>query len=89
VPDGEGEPSIKQWKSMVKKLMADRFQLKFHFEKREQSVYMLTVARTGPMLTRSESDPIASGGWDLDHLETLARPTKRWRILPMRWDKAF
>ncbi len=62
VPDGEGEPSIKQWESMVKKLMADRFQLKFHFEKREQSVYVLTVARTGPKLTRSKSDPSASGG---------------------------
>jgi len=62
VPDGEGEPSIKQWESMVKRLMADRFQLKFHFEKREQSVYVLTVARTGPKLTKSESDPSASGG---------------------------
>jgi uncharacterized protein (TIGR03435 family) len=61
-PDGEGEPSIKQWESMVKRLMADRFQLKFHFEKREQAVYVLTVARTGPKLTRSESDRSASGG---------------------------
>ena len=61
-PDGDGEPSIKQWESMVKKLVADRFQLKFHFEKREQAVYLLTVARTGPKLTRSESDPSASGG---------------------------
>jgi uncharacterized protein (TIGR03435 family) len=61
-PDGEGEPSIKQWESMVKKLMADRFQLRFHFEKREQSVYVLTVARTGSKLTRSESDPNAPGG---------------------------
>jgi uncharacterized protein (TIGR03435 family) len=61
-PDGEGEPSIKQWQSMVKKLMADRFQLKSHFEKREQTVYVLTVVKTGPKLTRSQSDPSASGG---------------------------
>ncbi len=61
-PDGEGEPSIKQWESMVAKLMADRFALKFHLEKQEQSVYVLTVARTGPKLTRSESDPSAPGG---------------------------
>jgi uncharacterized protein (TIGR03435 family) len=59
-PDGEGEPTIKQWESMVKKLMADRFQLKFHYEKREQSVYLLTVASTGPKLTNSDSS--ASGG---------------------------
>ncbi|MDW5265216.1 MULTISPECIES: M56 family metallopeptidase [Acidobacteriaceae] len=61
-PDGEGEPSIKQWQSMVKKLMADRFHLKFHLEKREQSVYVVTVVKTGPKLTRSESDPGASVG---------------------------
>jgi uncharacterized protein (TIGR03435 family) len=61
-PDGEGEPSTKQWQSMVKKLMADRFQLKFHLEKQEQSVYLLTVARTGPKVTRSESAPGTLGG---------------------------
>jgi uncharacterized protein (TIGR03435 family) len=61
-PDGEGEPSIKQWESMVKKLMADRFQLKFHFEQREQTVYVLTVAKTGPKLTRSQSEPSAPAG---------------------------
>jgi hypothetical protein len=49
-PDGEGEPSGKQWQSMVEKLMADRFQLKFHFEKQEQTVYFLTVVKTGPKL---------------------------------------
>jgi uncharacterized protein (TIGR03435 family) len=56
-PDGEGEPSIKQWQSMVRKLMADRFQLRFHYEKRELSVYALTVAKTGHKLTRSQGDP--------------------------------
>ena len=61
-PDGEGEPSIKQWQSMVKKLMADRFQLKFHFEKRELTVYALTVARTGAKMTRSQGDPGAPAG---------------------------
>jgi uncharacterized protein (TIGR03435 family) len=61
-PDGEGEPSIKQWQSMVKKLMADRFQLKLHYEKRELSVYVLTVARTGAKMTRSQSDPSAPPG---------------------------
>jgi uncharacterized protein (TIGR03435 family) len=61
-PGGEGEPSIKQWQSMVQKLMADRFQLKFYFEKREQSVYVLTVVKAGSKLTRSQSDPSATGG---------------------------
>ena len=56
-PDGEGEPSIKQWRSMVKKLMADRFQLKFHYEKRELTVYVLTVAKTGPKMAKSQGAP--------------------------------
>jgi uncharacterized protein (TIGR03435 family) len=62
-PDGEGEPSIKQWESMVRKLMADRFQLKFHYEKREQSVYLLTVASTGPKLTKSDSSGLGGMGF--------------------------
>jgi uncharacterized protein (TIGR03435 family) len=61
-PDAEGEPSIKQWRSMVKKLMADRFQLKFHYEKRELTVYTLTVAKTGPKMTTSQSDPSMVAG---------------------------
>jgi uncharacterized protein (TIGR03435 family) len=47
---------------MVKKLMVDRFHLKFHYEKRELSVYALTVAKSGSKLTRSQSDPSAPGG---------------------------
>jgi beta-lactamase regulating signal transducer with metallopeptidase domain len=50
VPDGEGEPSWKQWQSMVGKLMVDRFHLRFHYEKRELAVYALTVAKGGPKL---------------------------------------
>jgi uncharacterized protein (TIGR03435 family) len=61
-PDGEGEPSIRQWRSMVKKLMADRFQLKFHYERRELNVYELTAAKSGPKLIRSQGDPKGSTG---------------------------
>jgi uncharacterized protein (TIGR03435 family) len=61
-PDGEGDPSIKQWQLMVGKLMADRFQLKFHYEKQEQSVYLLSVVKTGPRFTKSQSDTNAPGG---------------------------
>lgn len=61
-PDGKGEPSAKQWQSILKKLMADRFQVRVHYEKRELSVYALTVAKNGPKLTRSQSDPSAPEG---------------------------
>ena len=48
VPDREGAPSNRQWKVMVQKLLADRFQLVFHHEKRDLNVYILSVARGGP-----------------------------------------
>src|SRR5262249_28062640 len=34
-PDGEGQPSERQWKIMLQKLLADRFKLTFHREKKE------------------------------------------------------
>jgi uncharacterized protein (TIGR03435 family) len=56
-PDGEGAPNDKQWKGMVQKLIADRFKLAFHRDKKELSVYVLSVAKTGPKLIKSEGDP--------------------------------
>jgi len=56
-PDGSGQPDAKQWKVMVQKLLADRFRLAFHRDKRELSVYAIVPARTGPKLTKSEGDP--------------------------------
>ena len=56
VPNLPGEPSDIQMKSMVQKLLADRFKLKFHREKKELSVYVLSVAKNGPRnLARSAS----------------------------------
>jgi uncharacterized protein (TIGR03435 family) len=56
-PDTEGRPSTKQMQTMVKKLLADRFKLKFHRDKRELSVYVLTVASGGPKMTKSTAAP--------------------------------
>jgi len=56
-PDGTGQPNDKQWKRMVQKLLADRFKLAFHRDRRELSVYAIVPARTGPKLTKSEGDP--------------------------------
>ncbi len=56
-PDGEGAPSDKQWKGMLQRLIIERYKLTFHREKRELSVYVLSVAKTGPKLTKSEGDP--------------------------------
>jgi uncharacterized protein (TIGR03435 family) len=56
-PDAEGQPSDAQWRSMLAKMLAERFQLTFHHDKKELSVYVLSVAKDGPKLTKSEGDP--------------------------------
>jgi uncharacterized protein (TIGR03435 family) len=49
--DTPGEPNLHQQQEMLQKILADRFQLKFHKEKRELSVYAIQVAKGGPRLT--------------------------------------
>lgn len=56
-PDVEGQPSIRQARELFQKLLADRFALKFHNEKRELSIYTVVVAKGGTKFTKSESDP--------------------------------
>jgi len=56
-PDAEGRPSMKQMATMAQKLLEDRFQLKYHHEKRELSVYVISVAAGGPKMTKTTSAP--------------------------------
>lgn len=56
-PDGEGVPSDKQWKGMLQKLITDRYKLAIHRDKRELAVYVLSVGKAGPKLTKSDGDP--------------------------------
>jgi uncharacterized protein (TIGR03435 family) len=56
-PEAEGLPNRKQLEGMMQKLLADRFQLAFHREKKDLSVYAITAGKTGPKLTKSEGDP--------------------------------
>jgi bla regulator protein blaR1 len=56
-PEADGLPNRKQLEGMLQKLLADRFKLTFHREKKELSVYAITVAKTGSKLTKSEGDP--------------------------------
>jgi uncharacterized protein (TIGR03435 family) len=55
-PESEGAPSEKQWQDMLQKLLADRFKLAFHREKKDLPVYALSVGKTGPKLTNSGGD---------------------------------
>ncbi|MEP6535395.1 MAG: TIGR03435 family protein [Bryobacteraceae bacterium] len=56
-PGGEGQPNDKQWKGMVQKLLADRFKLTFHRDKKELGVYAMVVGKNGPKMTKSEGNP--------------------------------
>jgi len=61
-PDTPGQPSRDQMKLMIQGLLADRFQLKFHIEKRELPVYAMIVPKTGTKITVSAGDPNAFPG---------------------------
>ena len=54
VPDQEGVPSSRQLRTMMQKLLAERFKLKFHHEQRELPAYVLTVGKTGEKLTKTQ-----------------------------------
>ena len=56
-PDVPGQPNVAQIKMMMQKLLADRFQLKFHRDKKELSVYAITVGKSGAKISKSDSDP--------------------------------
>lgn len=57
VTPGETRPSLDQQMAMLRTLLSDRFQLKFHTEPKEFSVYALTIARNGPNLKESSAGP--------------------------------
>jgi uncharacterized protein (TIGR03435 family) len=42
---------------MLQKLLADRFQLEIHHERKELPVYVMTVARGGPKMTKDANSP--------------------------------
>jgi len=47
---------------MVQKLLVDRFQLRFHTEKKELPVYAMVLAKGGPKIAVSAGDPNAFPG---------------------------
>lgn len=66
-PDMEGLPSEEQDRVMLRKLLADRFQLKVHSIQKTFPVYALTVEISPPKV--SASDPSANS-----HLRILMKP---------------
>jgi uncharacterized protein (TIGR03435 family) len=54
IPDAPGTPNTEQVRVMIRKLLADRFKLAFHKEKRDLPAYVLTVAKSGEKLPPTE-----------------------------------
>jgi uncharacterized protein (TIGR03435 family) len=64
-PDRPGRPDIEQLKAMIRKLLADRFQLTNHHEKQELPVYAITVVKSGAKLIENDSDPNGEPGFNV------------------------
>jgi uncharacterized protein (TIGR03435 family) len=80
-PDAPGQPNVDQMKVMIQKLLADRFRLKFHFEKRDLPAYAITIAKTGAKLIKSQDDPKGIPSWGFRR--TPAGMTMIFRNSPM------
>ncbi len=52
-------PTLEQQMAMLRQLLADRFQVRFHREPKEMRIYALTVAKGGPKLKPTTLDPDA------------------------------
>ena len=61
-PEADGLPNRKQLEGMLQSLLADRFKLTFHREKKELSVYAVTVAKAGSKLAKTSADANALPG---------------------------
>jgi uncharacterized protein (TIGR03435 family) len=56
-PDTEGIPSITQLMAMVQQMLPDRFELKFHREKKELAAYGLSITKSGIKIQEETSNP--------------------------------
>jgi uncharacterized protein (TIGR03435 family) len=70
-PDAEGQPNLKQMGIMVQKLLAERFKLTFHRDKRELSVYVISVASGGPKMSKTTAKATDQQGFGFRALGDL------------------
>jgi uncharacterized protein (TIGR03435 family) len=54
LPDHEGAPSPNQLRTMVKKLLAERYGLKLHQEKREMPAFVLSDGKAGSKISPTQ-----------------------------------
>ena len=78
-----GPASNDQMRPMLQALLAERFQMKSHFEKRDLSVYARVRGKGDP--TVKKEDPSATSGFGVDgfvKLEVNERLNVMFRLLP-------
>lgn len=68
-PDVDGVPSEDQSRVMVRKLLADRFQMKSHVIQKTFPIYALTVSKNAPKITQS-----AKTNYEHGHIVTRQTP---------------
>lgn len=61
--DTPGEPSIGQTGSLLRKLLADRFALAVHGDRKELPAYVITVVKDGPRIAKEVNDKPAIPGY--------------------------
>ena len=59
--EAPGTPNATQLRTMVQKLIGERYGLTFHKEKRELPAYVITVLKSGHKLTKNESGGLLPG----------------------------
>jgi len=69
VPDVPGEPDLKQFQSLVRKLLEQRFGLKAHTVQRSMEVYALTLAKGGPKMQKSADEVLGGTGLSASNSE--------------------
>ena len=62
-PNKPGMPTVKQMKTMLQKLLADRFSLTYHKDKKELSAYAITVAKSGVKIKKEENSTLPIPGF--------------------------
>jgi uncharacterized protein (TIGR03435 family) len=79
---GDLQPNLDEQMAMLRKLLADRFQLTFHREPKELPIFALTVAKGGPKLK-----PSTAPSGDLPYLINTVYPEEKGGVhilLPAR-----
>lgn len=62
-PNSPGMPSVRQMQLMMQKMLADRFSLTFHKEKKELTAYTITVAKGGAKIQKETNSPVPVPGF--------------------------